>query len=162
MVPGGGVEPPRPCDRRILSPLRLPVPPSRQRLAVSKSIAQASSSPPKVSLSVEIDVYAFANVPLRPRSSLPPSKSTRWFTALRPRGWEPFWLRYLIQEYSFLRRASQSEARSPTATHHVVRKGIRLYFSKVFVFDTADGLITRKQAYEPYGPHGFMGALLLV
>src|SRR6266550_8998660 len=29
MVPGGGVEPPRPCDRRILSPLRLPVPPSR-------------------------------------------------------------------------------------------------------------------------------------
>jgi hypothetical protein len=29
LVPGGGVEPPRPCDRRILSPLRLPVPPSR-------------------------------------------------------------------------------------------------------------------------------------
>jgi hypothetical protein len=29
MVPGGGVEPPRPCGRRILSPLRLPVPPSR-------------------------------------------------------------------------------------------------------------------------------------
>ena len=28
-MPGGGVEPPRPCDRRILSPLRLPVPPSR-------------------------------------------------------------------------------------------------------------------------------------
>ena len=30
LVPGGGVEPPRPCDRRILSPLRLPVPPSRR------------------------------------------------------------------------------------------------------------------------------------
>jgi hypothetical protein len=29
MVPGGGVEPPRPEGRRILSPLRLPVPPSR-------------------------------------------------------------------------------------------------------------------------------------
>ena len=29
MVPGGGVEPPRGCPRRILSPLRLPVPPSR-------------------------------------------------------------------------------------------------------------------------------------
>jgi hypothetical protein len=28
-VPGGGVEPPRGCPRRILSPLRLPVPPSR-------------------------------------------------------------------------------------------------------------------------------------
>jgi hypothetical protein len=32
LVPGGGVEPPRPCDRRILSPLRLPVPPSRPGL----------------------------------------------------------------------------------------------------------------------------------
>ena len=29
VVPGGGVEPPRGCPRRILSPLRLPVPPSR-------------------------------------------------------------------------------------------------------------------------------------
>ena len=32
MVPGGGVEPPRGCPRRILSPLRLPVPPSRRKL----------------------------------------------------------------------------------------------------------------------------------
>ena len=31
LVPGGGVEPPRSEDRRILSPLRLPVPPSRRR-----------------------------------------------------------------------------------------------------------------------------------
>ena len=29
LVPGGGVEPPWSCLRRILSPLRLPVPPSR-------------------------------------------------------------------------------------------------------------------------------------
>jgi hypothetical protein len=29
MVPGGGIEPPRAEARRILSPLRLPVPPSR-------------------------------------------------------------------------------------------------------------------------------------
>ena len=29
MVPGGGIEPPWSCLRRILSPLRLPVPPSR-------------------------------------------------------------------------------------------------------------------------------------
>ena len=29
MVPGGGIEPPRAEVRRILSPLRLPVPPSR-------------------------------------------------------------------------------------------------------------------------------------
>jgi hypothetical protein len=32
LVPGGGVEPPRAEARRILSPLRLPVPPSRLRL----------------------------------------------------------------------------------------------------------------------------------
>ena len=31
LVPGGGVEPPRAEARRILSPLRLPVPPSRLR-----------------------------------------------------------------------------------------------------------------------------------
>ena len=41
LVPGGGVEPPRPCDRRILSPLRLPVPPSRLRVGIRfQSIAQ--------------------------------------------------------------------------------------------------------------------------
>ena len=34
VVPGGGVEPPRPEGRRILSPLRLPVPPSRLYLQV--------------------------------------------------------------------------------------------------------------------------------
>jgi hypothetical protein len=34
LVPGGGVEPPRPEGRRILSPLRLPVPPSRLYLQV--------------------------------------------------------------------------------------------------------------------------------
>src|ERR1035437_10199218 len=28
MVPGGGLEPPRSCDLRILSPLRLPISPS--------------------------------------------------------------------------------------------------------------------------------------
>jgi hypothetical protein len=27
MVPGGGLEPPRPYGQRILSPLRLPIPP---------------------------------------------------------------------------------------------------------------------------------------
>ena len=39
LVPGGGVEPPRPCDRRILSPLRLPVPPSRPGRVGFHSIA---------------------------------------------------------------------------------------------------------------------------
>jgi hypothetical protein len=36
LVPGGGVEPPRPEGRRILSPLRLPVPPSRLRWRLSE------------------------------------------------------------------------------------------------------------------------------
>jgi hypothetical protein len=35
MVPRGGIEPPRCCHRRILSPLRLPIPPSRLWLAIS-------------------------------------------------------------------------------------------------------------------------------
>jgi hypothetical protein len=39
LVPGGGVEPPRPEGRRILSPLRLPVPPSRLFVEVLDSTA---------------------------------------------------------------------------------------------------------------------------
>ncbi len=37
LVPGGGVEPPRGCPRRILSPLRLPVPPSRLNSQLPRS-----------------------------------------------------------------------------------------------------------------------------
>ena len=33
MVPEAGFEPARPCDRGILSPLRIPVPPLRRRAA---------------------------------------------------------------------------------------------------------------------------------
>src|SRR5581483_922327 len=53
LVPGGGVEPPRPEGRRILSPLRLPVPPSRllrgihrlaQQLAAGKILRQPHRS----------------------------------------------------------------------------------------------------------------------
>ena len=47
-----------------------------------------------------------------------------------------------------------------TATHHVMTRGIKLNFPQVFIFETADGRITRIQAYEPYGPHGLMGVLL--
>jgi hypothetical protein len=41
MVPGGGIEPPRAEARRILSPLRLPVPPSRLYLQVLDSTIYA-------------------------------------------------------------------------------------------------------------------------
>src|SRR6266404_9993164 len=39
LVPGGGVEPPRAEARRILSPLRLPVPPSRLKKVSSSNSA---------------------------------------------------------------------------------------------------------------------------
>lgn len=46
------------------------------------------------------------------------------------------------------------------ATHHVVKGGKKLNFPQVFVFEVADGRITRMQAYEPYGPHGIVGIFL--
>lgn len=49
-----------------------------------------------------------------------------------------------------------------TATHHVVRQGMKLDFPQVFIFEAADGQITRMQAYEPYGPHGIVGAFLFL
>ena len=49
-----------------------------------------------------------------------------------------------------------------TATHHVVKQGMKLNFPQVFIFETADGRITRMQAYEPYGPHGIVGFFLFL
>jgi ketosteroid isomerase-like protein len=43
------------------------------------------------------------------------------------------------------------------ATSHVLKQGMQLNFPQVFVIDTRDGLVTRLQAYEPYGPHGIVG-----
>ena len=42
LVPGGGVEPPRGCPRRILSPLRLPIPPSRLPARLRRSPCRQS------------------------------------------------------------------------------------------------------------------------
>ena len=47
-----------------------------------------------------------------------------------------------------------------TATHHVLKQGIKQNFSQVFIFEVADGSLTRLQAYEPYGPHGILGVFL--
>ncbi|HZR41773.1 MAG TPA: nuclear transport factor 2 family protein [Ktedonobacteraceae bacterium] len=47
-----------------------------------------------------------------------------------------------------------------TATHHVLKSGMRRNFPQVFIFEMADGHIKRLQAYEPYGPHGIMGVFL--
>ena len=49
-----------------------------------------------------------------------------------------------------------------TATHHVIKQGMKLNFPQVFIFEVEDGRITRMQAYEPYGPHGIMGVFLFL
>ena len=46
------------------------------------------------------------------------------------------------------------------ATHHVLKRGKKLDFPQVFVFEAVDGRVTRLQAYEPYGPHGVYGFFL--
>ncbi len=47
-----------------------------------------------------------------------------------------------------------------TATHHVLKQGMKRDFPQVFIFEVANEHITRLQAYEPYGPHGMMGVFL--
>ncbi len=49
-----------------------------------------------------------------------------------------------------------------TASHHVLKYGMKLDFPQVFIFEVADSLITRMQAYEPYGPNGIGGIFLSV
>lgn len=47
-------------------------------------------------------------------------------------------------------------------TNHVVKGGMKLHFPQVFVIETGSGLITRLQAYEPYGPHSINAAVLVL
>ena len=49
-----------------------------------------------------------------------------------------------------------------TATHHILKQGIKRNFSQAFIFEMANGHISRMQAYEPYGPHGIMGVFLFL
>jgi ketosteroid isomerase-like protein len=51
-------------------------------------------------------------------------------------------------------------AAAEIATHHTIKRGWKLNFPQVFVFDARDGRITRMQAYEPYGPNGIMGVFM--
>ncbi len=46
------------------------------------------------------------------------------------------------------------------ATSHVLSTGMQLNFPQVFVIEVRDGLVTRLQAYEPYGPGGIPGVVL--
>ena len=45
-------------------------------------------------------------------------------------------------------------------TNHVLMAGQKLSFPQVFIADTRDGLVTRLQAFEPYGPNGIGGIFL--
>jgi hypothetical protein len=89
-VPGGGVEPPRPEGRRILSPLRLPVPPSRLFVEVLGSeavylvthIGVQGSECETVQVNVKVfdDFRSFLSLALElfygsSRAKMPPSKS---------------------------------------------------------------------------------------
>ena len=56
MVPGAGIEPARPCGRRILSPLRLPVPPPGQgHVSVGRGAHRKIELPELVRAGVERD-----------------------------------------------------------------------------------------------------------
>jgi ketosteroid isomerase-like protein len=55
-----------------------------------------------------------------------------------------------------------SHAAVEVATAHVAATGMRLNFPQAFFIDMHDGLITRVQAYTPYGPGGVGGLFLRV
>ncbi len=63
---------------------------------------------------------------------------------------------------NYFEAANGQSAAVETATHHVAKGGMKLNFPQVFIFDVADGRITRMQAYEPYGPHGIVGVFLFL
>ena len=46
------------------------------------------------------------------------------------------------------------------ATHHVLQTGKHLQFPQAFFLDVQNNLVTRMQAYEPYGPPGMVGMML--
>ncbi|AZI41555.1 nuclear transport factor 2 family protein [Deinococcus psychrotolerans] len=48
------------------------------------------------------------------------------------------------------------------ATHHILKVGMHLRFPQMFAVEMHAGKITRLQAYEPYGPHGIAGAVLVI
>ncbi|MDQ1723219.1 MAG: hypothetical protein QOG52_247 [Frankiaceae bacterium] len=47
-------------------------------------------------------------------------------------------------------------------THHTIKGKREVRFQQVFVAESRDGLLTRLQAFEPYGPHGILAVILRV
>lgn len=61
---------------------------------------------------------------------------------------------------NYFESADGRQAAVEMATHHILQKGRHLQFPQAFFVDTQNNLITRLQAYEPYGPSGIVGMVL--
>ena len=71
-----------------------------------------------------------------------------------------------IKQFSFkivnyYESADGQQTAVEVATHHILQQnGRHLEFPQAFFIDTQNNLITRMQAYGPYGPPGIVGVLL--
>lgn len=61
---------------------------------------------------------------------------------------------------NYFESADGQQAAVEMATHHVLQNGRHLQFPQAFFIEAQDNLITRLQAYEPYGPPGLVGMVL--
>ena len=61
---------------------------------------------------------------------------------------------------NYFESANGQQAEVEMATHHVLQTGMHLQFSQAFFIHVQNNLITRLQAYEPYGPPGIGGLVL--
>ena len=61
---------------------------------------------------------------------------------------------------TYFELADGQKAAIEVATHHILQTGKHLQFPQAFFIDAQDNLITRIQAYEPYGPSGVVGMVL--
>ena len=61
---------------------------------------------------------------------------------------------------SYFEQADGQHAAIEVATHHVLPTGKHLQFPQAFFIDVENNLITRMQAYEPYGPSGVVSLIL--
>jgi len=61
---------------------------------------------------------------------------------------------------NYFEDATGTRAVVEVATAHVLKTGMKLNFPQAFVVETRGDLVTRLQAYEPYGPHGIVSVML--
>ena len=61
---------------------------------------------------------------------------------------------------NYYEQADGQQAAVEMATHHILQTGKHIQFPQAFFIDIQNNLITRMQAYEPYGPAGMVGLVL--